>query len=72
MVYGSIDGLYGMTSVPVRIARDRGASRFTLTAREALRHAAMPWDVANVIGVLASDHSSYVTGEVVSVSSERP
>ncbi|GGL14990.1 SDR family oxidoreductase [Planomonospora parontospora] len=43
-----------------------------LTAREALGRAAEPWEVANVIVFLASDYSSYLTGEVVSVSSQHP
>ncbi len=43
-----------------------------LTAREAFRRAAEPWEVANVIVFLASDYSSYMTGEVVSVSSQHP
>lgn len=41
-----------------------------LTAREALGRAAEPWEVANVIVFLASDLSSYMTGEVISVSSQ--
>ena len=44
----------------------------TLTAREAFGRAAEPWEVANVIVFLASDYSSYLTGEVVSVSSQHP
>ncbi len=43
-----------------------------LTAREAMGRAAEPWEVANVIVFLASDYSSYMTGEVVSVSSQHP
>ena len=31
-----------------------------------------PWEVANVIVWLASDYASYMTGEVVSVSSQHP
>jgi 3-oxoacyl-[acyl-carrier protein] reductase len=41
-----------------------------LTAREAFGRAAEPWEVANVIVFLASDYSSYMTGEVLSVSSQ--
>jgi 3-oxoacyl-[acyl-carrier protein] reductase len=44
----------------------------TLTAREAFGRAAEPWEVANVMVFLASDYSSYLTGEVVSVSSQHP
>jgi 3-oxoacyl-[acyl-carrier protein] reductase len=43
-----------------------------LSAREAFGRAAEPWEVANVIVFLASDYSSYMTGEVVSVSSQHP
>jgi 3-oxoacyl-[acyl-carrier protein] reductase len=43
-----------------------------LTAREAFGRAAEPWEVANVIVFLASGYSSYMTGEVVSVSSQHP
>ena len=43
-----------------------------LTAREALGRAAEPWEVANVMVFLASDYSTYMTGEVVSVSSQHP
>ncbi|HEX4251333.1 MAG TPA: SDR family oxidoreductase, partial [Pseudonocardia sp.] len=41
-----------------------------LTSREAFGRAAEPWEVANVMVFLASDYSSYLTGEVVSVSSQ--
>lgn len=41
-----------------------------LTAREAFGRYAQPWEVANVIVFLASGYSSYMTGEVVSVSSQ--
>jgi 3-oxoacyl-[acyl-carrier protein] reductase len=43
-----------------------------LTRREAFGRAAEPWEVANVMVFLASDYSSYLTGEVVSVSSQHP
>lgn len=43
-----------------------------LTAREAYGRYAEPWEVANVIVFLASGYSSYMTGEVVSVSSRHP
>ncbi|MFC7306450.1 SDR family oxidoreductase [Streptomyces monticola] len=41
-----------------------------LTAREAFGRYAEPWEVANAIVFLAADYSSYMTGEVVSVSSQ--
>jgi 3-oxoacyl-[acyl-carrier protein] reductase len=42
-----------------------------LTGREAFGRAADPWEIATVIAFLASDYSTYMTGEVVSVSSQR-
>ena len=42
-----------------------------LEAREAFGRGAEVWEVANVMVFLASDYSSYMTGEVVSVSSQR-
>jgi 3-oxoacyl-[acyl-carrier protein] reductase len=43
-----------------------------LETREAFGRAAEPSEVANVIVFLASDLASYMTGEVVSVSSQHP
>ncbi|MGV3759832.1 MAG: SDR family oxidoreductase [Actinomycetota bacterium] len=43
-----------------------------LTRREAFGRAAEPWEIATVIAFLASDYSTYMTGEVVSVSSQHP
>src|SRR5689334_9909750 len=42
-----------------------------LAAGEAFGRAAEPWEVAATIAMLASDYTSYMTGEVVSVSSQR-
>ena len=43
-----------------------------LAAREAFGRAAEPWEVADVIVFLASGYSSYMTGEIISVSSQHP
>jgi 3-oxoacyl-[acyl-carrier protein] reductase len=43
-----------------------------LASREAFGRAAEPWEVADVIVFLASEYSSYLTGEVLSVSSQHP
>ena len=43
-----------------------------LAEREAFGRAAEPWEVAATIAFLASDYSGYLTGEVLSVSSQHP
>ena len=42
-----------------------------LAAKEAFGRAAEVWEVANVMMFLASDYSGYMTGEIVSCSSQR-
>ena len=42
-----------------------------LASKEAFGRAAEVWEVANVMMFLASDYSGYMTGEVLSVSSQR-
>jgi 3-oxoacyl-[acyl-carrier protein] reductase len=43
-----------------------------LRGRELFGRGAETWEVANVIVFLASDYSSYMSGEIISVSSQHP
>jgi 3-oxoacyl-[acyl-carrier protein] reductase len=43
-----------------------------LAQREVFGRGAEVWEVANVITFLASDYATFMTGEVVSVSSQHP
>lgn len=43
-----------------------------LTQREAFGRYAEPWEMANIMVFLASDYASYLTGEVISASSQHP
>ena len=43
-----------------------------LESREAFGRGAEVWEIANVIVFLASDYSSYLTGEIISASSQHP
>jgi 3-oxoacyl-[acyl-carrier protein] reductase len=72
---------YGVriNAVSPSIARHKFLDRTTsaelldrLAAGEAFGRAAEPWEVAATIAFLASDYSSYLTGEVISVSSQHP
>jgi 3-oxoacyl-[acyl-carrier protein] reductase len=43
-----------------------------MVTQEAFGRSAEPWEVASVMVFLASDYASYLTGEVISVSSQHP
>ncbi len=43
-----------------------------MASHEAFGRGAEPWEVATVVAFLASDYATYMTGEVVSVSSQHP
>ena len=43
----------------------------TLINKEVLGRAAEPWEIANIILFLSSEQSSFMTGEVLSASSQR-
>jgi 3-oxoacyl-[acyl-carrier protein] reductase len=50
----------------------RRGARECAQSRELFGRSAETWEVANVIAFLASDYSSYMSGEIVSVSSQHP
>jgi len=68
-----------VNAVAPSLARHEHLSKVTppglleeLERKEAFGRAAEPWEVANAIVFLASDLSSYLTGEVLAVSSQHP
>jgi 3-oxoacyl-[acyl-carrier protein] reductase len=68
-----------VNAVAPSIARHEFLARVTgedlldeLAAAEVFGRAAEPWEVANIIVMLASDYTGYLTGEVVSASSQHP
>jgi len=68
-----------INAVSPSIARHRFLDKTTsaelldrLSADEAFGRAAEPWEIAATIAFLASDYSSYLTGEVISASSQHP
>ena len=75
---GAADHGVGINAVPPSIAFHDFLRKTTpmelleeLASKEAFGRAAEVWEVANVMMFLASDYSGYMTGEVVSVSSQR-
>ena len=42
-----------------------------LESKEAYGRGAEPWEMANIMIFLASDYATYLTGEVISASSQR-
>jgi 3-oxoacyl-[acyl-carrier protein] reductase len=68
-----------INAVSPSIARHRFLERTSstelldrLSEQEAFGRAAEPWEVAATIAFLASDYASYLTGEIISVSSQHP
>jgi 3-oxoacyl-[acyl-carrier protein] reductase len=68
-----------INAVSPSIARHKFLDRTTsadlvdrLSAGEAFGRAAEPLEVAAPVAFLASDYSSYLTGEVISVSNQHP
>ena len=57
---------YDILSFQVKKQKDYDAMRSALNER-----GAEGWEVANVMMFLASDYSSYLTGEIISCSSQR-
>jgi 3-oxoacyl-[acyl-carrier protein] reductase len=75
----AVDFRVRINAVSPSIARHKFLDKTTsaelldrLSAGEAFGRAAEPWEVAATIAFLASDYSSYLTGEVISVSSQHP
>jgi NAD(P)-dependent dehydrogenase (short-subunit alcohol dehydrogenase family) len=63
-------GVVTPDAAPTAISQEFRVIKRPLIAN-AFGRGAEPWEVANVMVFLASDYSSYMTGEVISVSSQR-